>query len=434
MKDLESFKERRFALKLLGGFLIIMIVLTVLSRVADSITVPFVKVSTPKSIRINHDIEVEGKLEPKDELGIASVSGFMIKKVHAQKGDRVSEGDLLITLDVEALEDKLLQAEIELKKLEVQKKQLELDNKLPSDEDFIAQAELAIKRIKEDREMAMGDEVQKVQRAEEDLSLAEQDLKDAQEKLEIMKSKDLEKQLQKAEEDVLEAKKNLEDKKYERDKALKSAQLAIDDAYANYNNVTTGPVYIAQQAIERAKLQYKIVEEDWKRVIKDSEEALKKAEDTLAKVKKGEIDQEQIKAQEQNVQTAKRNVDAKQRVIDDMMQGQSAEVIKINRLLEDAQIQLEKARRKETDAKLTEENQEIKTELQKSLIALDEQIKLKEVHKLQQMKANGGLITADQDGMITEVKAVEGNQTTGGTLMTLVSDETTYEFVGEITE
>lgn len=429
-----SNQRQRLALKLLGGFFIIMIVLTVLSRMADSITIPSVTVASPKSGKLEHTIEVSGQLEAKDEIDLAASSGLQIKDVRVEKGDRVQSGDVLIELDTKEVEDKLMQAEMALKKIDLQMQQLALDIPLEDGEDLIGDVELSLKRIEEDRQATSGDEDHKIKRAEEDLELAEEDLNLAKDKLELLKNKNQEEQLKKAEEEVAAAKKSLEDKKYERDKALKNAQMAIDDAYAQYNNITTGPTYTVDQALDRAKEQYAMVEDDWKRIIKQVEEELAKKEVTLKKIKDGEIDEEAIKGEEQNIRTAERAVEAKEKILSDLIGSKDGQITKVDRLLEDAQRQLLKAKDKVTQGELTKENKQLQVSLQKSLLELEKEMKLKEAKEFKEIQASGGVIKAPADGIIMDVKAEKGSSTTGGNLVSMVASDGQYQFVAEISD
>lgn len=429
-----SNQRQRLALNLLGGFFIIMIVLTVLSRMADSITIPNVTVASPKSGKLEHTIEVSGQLEAKDKIDLAASSGLQIKEVRAEKGDRVKSGDVLIELDTKEVEDKLMQAEIDLKKIGLQMQQLALDSPLEDSEDLIGDAELSLKRMEEDRRAISGEEDSKIKRAEEDLELAEEDLKLAKDKLELLKNKNQEEQLKKAEEEVTVAKKSLEDKKYERDKALKNAKMAIDDAYAQYNNITTGPTYTVDQALDRAKKQYAMVEDDWKRIIKQVEEELAKKETTLKKIKDGEIDEEAIKGEEENIRTAERAVEAKAKSLSDLIGSKDGQITKVDRMLEDAKRQLAKARDKEVKGELTKENKQLQVSLQKSLLELEKEMKLKEVKEFKEIQASGGVIKAPADGIVMAVKAEKGSSTTGGNLVSMVASDAQYQFVAEISD
>ena len=66
----EQGKRERIAMKALAGFLIIMLVLTILSRLADSITIPQVEVTTPKGGRVAHLLALAGTVSSKNEVDI----------------------------------------------------------------------------------------------------------------------------------------------------------------------------------------------------------------------------------------------------------------------------------------------------------------------------------------------------------------------------
>ena len=109
------------AVKALVVFLVIMFLLTVLSRAADSLTIA--KVTTQKFVTqaIAHKVEADGSIVANKDIAISVAPGIKIAAVPAEEGKTVKKGDVLIQLDTDDLQKKLLQAEKELKVLEAQK-------------------------------------------------------------------------------------------------------------------------------------------------------------------------------------------------------------------------------------------------------------------------------------------------------------------------
>ena len=84
---------KQIALKSVIGFTIIMIALTLLSRMAASITTAQVKVSTPRAGRIEQKVEATGTIKTQNEESMAVGSGLSVKEVFVKEGDQVVAGD-----------------------------------------------------------------------------------------------------------------------------------------------------------------------------------------------------------------------------------------------------------------------------------------------------------------------------------------------------
>ena len=78
--------------RLLAGFLAVMVLCTLLSRGADSLTVPKVTVENPVSAAITHTTRLDGTLEPQRETLVVTVSGILVDSIQAQPGSQVEEG------------------------------------------------------------------------------------------------------------------------------------------------------------------------------------------------------------------------------------------------------------------------------------------------------------------------------------------------------
>ena len=102
------------AVKALAGFLILMFLLTILSRAADSLTIAKVTASAATGGVISHNIEVDGNITPNKDIAISTSANIKIASVEATEGKTVKKGDLLIQLDPADLKKKLLQAQKEL--------------------------------------------------------------------------------------------------------------------------------------------------------------------------------------------------------------------------------------------------------------------------------------------------------------------------------
>ena len=94
------------AVKALFAFLILMIGCTMLSRAADSMTIPRVKVDKPKTKTIVDEITAKGVVAKNREEKISVVEGLKINYVNISEGS-IKVGDTLVELDTEDLEKKV---------------------------------------------------------------------------------------------------------------------------------------------------------------------------------------------------------------------------------------------------------------------------------------------------------------------------------------
>lgn len=110
-EKLESKDNRKKAQKLAGKLLItffsIMLLLSMLSRGADSLTVPVVNVSKASKGTLNYQIEGNGILNAETEKYINLSAGLRVEKVNVKKGQLVTKGQTILTFDSTYLEDSL---------------------------------------------------------------------------------------------------------------------------------------------------------------------------------------------------------------------------------------------------------------------------------------------------------------------------------------
>lgn len=115
-------KREKKALKCIMIFFAVMLVLTVVSRAADSVTVPRVKTETMTSGTLKFAVYGEGVVAADTEQITFLASGGKPSYV-ISAGAEVVPGDLLVRFDVEALREKLESVKAELTKLELAKQQ-----------------------------------------------------------------------------------------------------------------------------------------------------------------------------------------------------------------------------------------------------------------------------------------------------------------------
>ena len=98
-------------------FLIIMFILTLLSRFSDSLTVPRVTTGKPQDGVISHEITGFGVIYESKSYNVTSLDGITIESINVKPKDEVKVGDVLLTLNISNIEALLKEAENEISKL-----------------------------------------------------------------------------------------------------------------------------------------------------------------------------------------------------------------------------------------------------------------------------------------------------------------------------
>lgn len=211
---------RQKAVRILAGYLILMVVLTVVSRSLKGMTMPVVTISTAASSTIDQVTEAEGKLEYDSERPVYLEAGLKIEEVLVREGQSVEEGDTLIRIQMEDLRE-----QIRLKKEEVRVRKAEYEAlvKNQSEQDYKQQQEIL--RAEQDYEIVRQQTDFEVSRAEEARNEAwnrySEALSNAPETAEAQRisyeqaQKEYEDTLWSRENQILTAQRNLEDAKAE---------------------------------------------------------------------------------------------------------------------------------------------------------------------------------------------------------------------------
>lgn len=113
------------AARWLLGFLLLMALLTLLSRAADELTLPRVTLGQPRPHTIDREITGYGKAEELTARAVTAQPGIIVSGVAVKDGSRINEGDPLFTLDRTDAEEKLAAAQAELDQLDMDIRDLE---------------------------------------------------------------------------------------------------------------------------------------------------------------------------------------------------------------------------------------------------------------------------------------------------------------------
>lgn len=162
--------------KIIIGFLIFMGLMwlcTVISKSIYASRLPVVTVEQIEQKYVEHIVEVEGIVIAGDKSPITALSGLRVEKVMVQVGDKVEEGDILFTIDMEDL-----RSIMEEKQTQIAKLQLQVDTILQNEELARQKKALEEERARADYDALARYEDTLVGRAAEDVNQAERDIEE----------------------------------------------------------------------------------------------------------------------------------------------------------------------------------------------------------------------------------------------------------------
>ena len=421
LMDFEMDKNKKSSLqvkavKALAGFLILMFLLTILSRAADSLTIAKVTASAATGGVISHNIEVDGNITPNKDIAISTSANIKIASVEATEGKTVKKGDLLIQLDTDDLKKKLLQAQKELQ---------------------VAKATASDKKANE--AIAADTKSKSLQRSYEDYNQTVADANDS-----VSKAKSAMNEAWNA----YNTYKNSNSNSGETDttvsdsleKTVEEKQLAYDKAVANLDGVEKDIEADVQKEIKKAEEgtdesgnSITLTQEDKQKIreqvnarpenvsllqnandqINTAKDALTEAENALSAYNEQQNNSSSASYDEQ-LKTLYDDYKAKEEAYNEAVKQRQSTIQSANRTLED-----DKAPENVDTATALTENDD----LEEKQLAVDELQKVMDVN---------GKITAPSDGLITKVNVTTGETTTEDTAIRISDQSAGYKFTATL--
>ena len=169
----EQTKNKRLRIIAICGisFLVIMWVLTLVSKGIYASKLPMVTVVKPAEKFIVHSVIADGYVEESGGLAIHTIPGLRIEKVYVGLGDLIEVGDPLYQIEIEDLKSIIKTKNQEIKKLQLQNK----DIKSKQEKNKQSQ-EIELNRLQQDKEMALDLGSTEVERAKQQVAQAESNL------------------------------------------------------------------------------------------------------------------------------------------------------------------------------------------------------------------------------------------------------------------
>lgn len=462
------------AKKLLIGFFILMLLFTVLSRAADSLTVAQVTISEPKQGGLVHLVSGSGTVEPRGNKSVSTIEGIKVEEIHIEVGQNVKKGDAMLTLNTEDIEQQLLEAETTVKKLNIQLEQDKL-NTIGYDEKSVDDARVSLKGAEDDL-IAVSEsadrEISSAQtdlvRAENDFEKSKADYDEAMQKLKEDMTKNSDEKFEDAqteydsvkltnEELIAKAQRVVKDFIKISDKLEEGAdptkvKRAVDELNSAYDSGDENRIATASKALDdiiygdggatghedakdEASLNVKRAKEDLEAITAKCEIDLQKAQvkldriiEDIEKVKNGTYEYENdLKAEQQEVDNAKKEVEDKQRNLDDRIFDKETKLNEAQRVIDKAKLSLESTEKKDLNAVNEFQNQKKITELKLKNTQLDIELKNSQIKKLTEISNSNGIIYSDIDGTVVKISAEVGKRTSNEEVFLIARSESGFQ-------
>lgn len=206
-------------LEMMALFCVMMLLFTILSRAADSVSTAKVRTVKAERGKISHKVSGSGKVVQNREHAIAVLPGQRVSTIYVEEGQQVEKGEVLFEVDLAELQEQILKQKQEMKKEEL------LSQDKASSRDAQQQRNITQQnRAAEDYSVAAGKGNTAVSRAAQELNNARQKLNELEKNAGSTDGSD-------AVEEVL--KRTCEEKALEYDQAVKykeELEKAIDEA------------------------------------------------------------------------------------------------------------------------------------------------------------------------------------------------------------
>ena len=422
LMDFEMDKNKKSSLqvkavKALAGFLILMFLLTILSRAADSLTIAKVTASAATGGVISHNIEVDGNITPNKDIAISTSANIKIASVEATEGKTVKKGDLLIQLDTADLKKKLLQAQKELQVAKATASDKKANEAIAADT-----KSKSLQRTYEDYNQTVADANDSVSKAKSDMNEAwnayntYKNSNSNSGETDTTVSDSLEKTVEEKQLAYDKAVTNLDgvEKDIEADvqKEIKKAEEASKDESGN-------PITLTQEDKQKIREQVNARPENVSLLqnandqINTAKDALMEAENALSAYNEQQNNSSSASYDEQ-LKTLYNDYKAKEEAYNEAVKQRQSTIQSANRTLEDAKA----PENVDTATALTAND-----DLEEKQLAVDELQKVMDVN---------GKITAPSDGLITKVNVTTGETTTEDTAIRISDQSAGYKFTATL--
>lgn len=416
LMDFEMDKDKKSslqvkAIKALAGFLILMFLLTILSRAADSLTIAKVTASAATGGVISHNIETDGNITPNKDIAISTSADIKIASVEATEGKTVKKGDVLIQLDLDDLKTKLLKAQKDLAVAQATasdkkaNKAIEADNKARS-----------LERSYEDYNQTISDADDAVSKAKDNMSEAWNAYNDYK-KNHNNNTDDTDTTVSDSLQKTVEEKQEAYDKAVdELDGVEKHIEAEVQDEIKSEKDKGVKLSLADEQKIRKRVNAY----QENVSLLKNANDKVDKAKDALSEAENAlsayneQQNNNSSASYDEQLKALYDDYKSKEEAYNEAIKQRKSTIQSADRSLEDANT----PESVDTASALTEND-----DLQEKQLAVD---------KLQKVMDAGGKVTAPSDGLVTKVNATTGEATTEDTAIRISDQSAGYKFTATL--
>lgn len=416
LMDFEMDKDKKSslqvkAIKALAGFLILMFLLTILSRAADSLTIAKVTASAATGGVISHNIETDGNITPNKDIAISTSADIKIASVEATEGKTVKKGDVLIQLDLDDLKTKLLKAQKDLAVAQATasdkkaNKAIEADNKARS-----------LERTYEDYNQTISDADDAVSKAKDNMSEAWKAYNDYK-KNNNNNSDDTDTTVSDSLQKTVEEKQEAYDKAVdELDGVEKHIEAEVQE---EINSEKDKGVKLSLADEQKIRERVNAYQENVS-LLKNANDKVDKAKDALSEAENAlsayneQQNNNSSASYDEQLKALYDDYKSKEEAYNEAIKQRKSTIQSADRSLEDANT----PESVDTASALTEND-----DLQEKQLAVD---------KLQKVMDAGGKVTAPSDGLVTKVNATTGEATTEDTAIRISDQSAGYKFTATL--
>ena len=409
-------------IQMLGGFLALMLLFTMLSRAADSVGIPRVDVVTAQKMSITHKVTAEGKVEQNRELAVSTEPNQLVKAIYVREGQQVEKGELLFELDMDELKEQILLAKQELEKqalqtgdsqsaqdVAAQRKAVEQQQAASNYADAKSQADKAVEKAKQELEAAkkaLEEYVSKMSDGTEKDSVEAELKKAAGEK---------EKACEQAKKEYQELERELEEKISEALTQAEAAEAARTDTEGQTEEgaAAEGAGSLDSRKIEtELRNQYQSALTAAKEKADNAEKEMQNAELVLEEYQANRTAQEKTENQTSKAQL-KEAVQEKQAAYEEAVEDRSSSLRSAESSVAGASV---------PDAR----------DSTVAIAGIEREQKELELSKLEALEAAQGKVTAPVRGVVTKIMLTTGDRTPDGTAVLLADLSSGARFAAQV--
>ncbi|MCD8232040.1 MAG: biotin/lipoyl-binding protein [Clostridiales bacterium] len=388
------------ALRWLAAFLVLMVLLTLLSRAADSVTIAKVRTISVSGGTLTHEISADGSISANREVSVSVAAGVKIASVEAAAGTSVKEGDVLLYLDTDDLKEKLETAEEELEILEA------AASDKAANEAIVASGEQkTLSRAQEDYNAAVSD-------ADEAVTDAKEAMNEALAEYNSYKNSGADSSTDSTVLDSLT-------------KTVSEKQAAYDTAEAELENLNSEIEYRINQEISeqgaKTDAEKKAIRTSVEKEYSSKLKAAQKSADT-AKIDLEEAEAALLEYETEAGESSQASYDEQlQALYDAYLAAKDA----YNEALKSREESVKSAKRALEDASESTETVDTAGDLTAANTLEDKE---EEVDTLKALNELGGEVTAPMDGLVVSVPVSAGETTSDETSIRIADQSAGYKF------